>query len=343
MNTMSKSERSKAQNAKSKQDTSANGVLDAREKSHANSPAHDLNIISINLAIFSLFTALVFSYFVYFSHQLTEVKADILSKILEINAINPPQPWSFLTIPANTEYYYLQRKEILLNEFQNIKTSLQKSNLNESVEVTYGKKMQEIITQIAYFFPFKRMLDFHKDGTVTFDPNNYESIQNTENLNANVPPYTNNGKLPHNYNTEFLKEQIEHINDFHRRFTLELKDGKEKIIEAMTLANGLTKEYDKIRLVKYIESLIEYLGNHHKLAIPLGLTIVKADYIIHKASTKLIVALSFLLAINFLFGVVLPLFVEKFRMGKLFWAIPQIIFVIGISLLFSVSVYSLPI
>ena len=308
-----------------------------------NSPARDLNIISINLAIFSLFTALVFSYFVYFSHQLTEVKAEIFSKILEINAINPPHPWSFLTIPANTEYYYLKRKEILLNEFQNINANLQKSDLNKSMQVTYGKKIQEIITQLAYFFPFKRMLDFHKDGSVTFDPNNYESIQTTENLNANIPPYANNGKLPHNYNANFLKKQIDEINDFHRKFTLELKDGKEKIIEAMTLANCLTTEYDKTRLRKYIESLTEYLENHYKLAIPLGLTIVKADYFIQKASTKLIVALSFLLALNFLFGVVLPLFVEKFRTGRLYWAIPQLIFAIGIIILFSASVYSLPI
>ena len=204
MNTMSKSEHSKAQNAKSKQDTSANGVLDAREKSHANSPARDLNIISINLAIFSLFTVLVFSYFVYFSHQLTEVKAEIFSKILEINAINPPHPWSFLTIPANTEYYYLKRKEILLNEFQNINANLQKSDLDKSLQITYGKKMQEIITQFAYFFPFKRMLDFHKDGSVTFDPNNYESIQTAENLNANIPPYANNGNLPHNYTQRLI-------------------------------------------------------------------------------------------------------------------------------------------
>ena len=310
---------------------------------HVNSPARDLNIISINLAIFSLFTALVFSYFVYFSHQLTEVKAEIFSKILEINAINPPHPWSFLTIPANTEYYYLKRKEILLNEFQNINANLQKSDLNKSMQVTYGKKIQEIITQLAYFFPFKRMLDFHKDGSVTFDPNNYESIQTTENLNANIPPYANNGKLPHNYNANFLKKQIDEINDFHRKFTLELKDGKEKIIEAMTLANCLTTEYDKTRLRKYIESLTEYLENHYKLAIPLGLTIVKADYFIQKASTKLIVALSFLLALNFLFGVVLPLFVEKFRTGRLYWAIPQLIFAIGIIILFSASVYSLPI
>jgi hypothetical protein len=307
-----------------------------------NSPARDLKIISINLAIFSLFTALVFSYFVYFSHQVAAVKAEIISKILEINAINPPHPWSFLTIPANTEYYYLKRKQILLYEFQNINASLQKSNLIESMRVTYGKRMQEIITQLAYFFPFKRILDFHKDGSVTFNPNNYESIQTTENLNTNVPPYANNSKLPNNYNAEFLKKQIDEINDFHLKFTLELKDGKEQIIEAMTSANGLTTEYDKTRLRKYIESLTDYLENHYKLAIPLGLTIVKADYFIHKASTKLIVALSFLLAMNFLFGVVLPLFVEKFRIRRLYWVIPQVIFVIGIIILFSASVYSLP-
>ena len=116
-------------------------MLDAGGESRVTSPARDLNIISINLAIFSLFTALVFSYFVYFSHQLAAVKAEIFSKILEINAINPPHPWSFLTIPANTEYYYLKRKQILLNEFQNINATLQKADLTKSMQVAYGKRM----------------------------------------------------------------------------------------------------------------------------------------------------------------------------------------------------------
>jgi len=339
---MNKSERSKAQGAKSKQETSVKGVLDLRERSDANSPLRSLNIISINLSIFALFTALVFSYFVYFSHQLAEVKAEIVSKILEINAIDTPHRWSFMTIAGRSEYYYLKRKENLLKEFQSIEASLQKSNLNKSTKAAYGKRLQVIITQIAYSFPFKRMLDFHKDGSCKFDPNNYESIQSTENLNANVPPYKRIG-IPNNYDAGFLKKQIDEIMDYHRRFTLYLKDSKEKIIEAMTLANGLTEEYDKARLMQYIESLTEYLENHHKLVVPLGLTIVKGDYLIKKANVKLFGILSFLLAMNFLSGVVMPLFIEKFRTSKLFWAIPLLLFAIGIIILFSASVYSLPI
>jgi len=338
---MSKSKKLKEKTA-SEPDAPPKNLLDSRDKIKSTLPAHDLNIIRINLAIFSLFTALVFSYFVFFSHQVTEARAEIFSRILEINAINLPQPWSFMTIPANTEYFYLKRKKTLLREFNAIKTNLQKSTISKSDEIAYGKKMQEIITQLSYFFPFKRILDFHKNGSVTFDPNNYESIQAIDNLNAIAPPYARDSKTPQNYSSEFLKEQIDQIYDLNRRFTLELKDGKDKICEAMILANELTTDYDKTRLHKYIESLIEYLENHYKLAIPLGLTIVKADYYIHKASPKLIISLSLLLTMSFICGVVLPLFVEKIRASKIFWAMPLLIFAIGIIILFSASVYSLP-
>lgn len=307
---------------------------------HASAP--DLNIVRINLAIFSLFTALVFSYFVFFSHQFTEAKAEINAKILEINAIDPPQPWSFMTIPASTEYYYLKRKEQLLDEFRAINESLQKATLTKQRKAEYGSSIQAIITQLAYFFPFKRMLDFKKDGTVTFDSNNYESIQNVENLDENVPPYAKQRNLPRSYNTEFIKKQIDETNHIHRRLTMELKDGKEKIIEAMILANGLNNEYDKTRLKKYIDSLIVYLENHRNLMMPLGLAIIKSEIIQKAYSKSLIFFLSLLLTMNFLSGVILPLFVEKYRTDKKYWPIPLIIFVIGIITLFSSSIYSLP-
>jgi hypothetical protein len=67
----------------------------------------------------------VFSYFVFFEHQLTEVKADISAKIIEINAINIPHSAFSISFGGNNEYYYLKRKEILLNDFRNINRDLQ--------------------------------------------------------------------------------------------------------------------------------------------------------------------------------------------------------------------------
>lgn len=321
--------------SKSDKSNAANG------KNNQNPLAQNLSHLSVNLSIFALFTALVFSYFAYFAHQMAEVRAEIMSKILEINAIDTPHRMSFITIAGPYEYYYLNRKETLLREFQSIEQRLHNSKLDASTKAAYGKKLQEILTVISYSFPFKRMIDFDKEGKCKFDPNNYESIQSAGNLNANVPPYQRIG-VPSNYNTVFLKTQIDEINDIHRRFTLYLKDNKERIAEVMALANGLKDGYDKERLRQYIDGLIEYLENHHRLMIPLGLTIIKGDYLIKKANVTLFGVLCFLLAVNFCLGVVVPLFVEKARTNKLFWAIPLLAFAVGTTILFWVSVYSLP-
>ena len=209
------------------------------------------------------------------------------------------------------------------------------------MKAAYGKKLQEILTVISYSFPFKRMIDFDKEGNCTFNPNNYESIQSTDNLNANVPPYERIG-VPSNYDWGFLKKQIDEVNHIHVKFTLCLKDSKERIGEAMALADGLKDGYDRDRLRQYIDGLIEYLENHHRLMIPLGLTMIKGEYLIKKANVRLFRILCFLLAVIFCSGVVVPLFVEKVRVNKLVWAIPLLAFVVGITVLFWVSVYSLP-
>lgn len=204
----------------------------------------DFNAISINLSVFALFAALVFSYFAYFSHQIAGVRAEIMSRVLEINAIATPHRMSFITLAGPYEYYYLKRKEILLGEFQHIEQALQEPKLDPVKKAAYGKKLQEILTIISYSFPFKRMIDFDKEGKWTFDPNNYESIQSSDNLNANVPPYKRMGVLS-SYNTIFLKKQIDEVNHIHSRFTLYLKDSKGKIAEAMAMANGIKDDYNR--------------------------------------------------------------------------------------------------
>ena len=307
-----------------------------------NASDSDLNIMNINIAIFGLFIALTFSYFVYFSHQLTNVKFEVYSKILEINAINHPFPWSFLSISGHSEYYYIKRREILFKEFRAIKDSMHRKKLDEPTLSNYGKQVQKSITQISYFFPYKRMLDFQKNGSATFDPNRFEAIETVDNLEKNIPGYAVPPDSDKKYSPEFLKQQVNHIIESHRRFTLELIDGKDRIIHAMTLANGLNSEYDKSRLKKYIDGLIVYLEHHYRLAIPLGLTLKKYDYFINKAKPKLIIILSAILFINFLSGVVAPpLFYRKARNNRLFLVVPLLTFVVGVIILFKESIYSL--
>lgn len=336
-----KSERSTEPNPKNNRGASSQDTPHRTEAPGAATSSRDLNIISINLSIFALFAALLFSYFAYFAHQIALVRAEITAKIIEINAIATPHRMSFITLGGSNEYYYLKRKEILLREFKGIEQALQVPKLDTTRKAAYGKKLQEILTTISYSFPFKRMIDFDKEGKRTFDPNNYESIQSSDNLNTNVPPYNRIG-MPRNYDTTFLKKQIDEINDIHVRFTLYLKDSKEKVVEAMALANGLKNGHDRERLRRYIDGLIEYLENHHRLMIPLGLTIVRSDYFITKANVTLFGVLCCLLVVNFCAGVVVPLFVEKLRTNRLFWAVPLLAFVVGLTVLFWVSVYSLP-
>jgi hypothetical protein len=100
--------------------------------------------------------------------------------------------------------------------------------------------------------------------------------------------------------------------------------------------------YNRERLRLYLDGLIEYLENHYRLMIPLGLIIVRSDYLVKKANITLFGVLCCLLAVNFCAGVVLPLFVEKLRTNRLFWAVPLLAFAVGLTVLFWVSVYSLP-
>lgn len=302
--------------------------------------SRDFNAISINLSIFSLLVALVFSYFAYFSHQIAVVRSEIISKILEINAIASPHRMSFMTLAGPYEYNYLKRKEILLSEFQKIEQELQDQGLDPAKKAAYGKKLQEILTVISYSFPFKRMIDIDKHGNWIYDPNNYESIQSSDNLSTNIPPYKRLG-MPSNYNTIFLKQQIDEVNHIHSSFTLYLKDNKRNIAEALALSNGIKDDYNRERLRLYLDGLIEYLENHHRLMIPLGLIIVRNDYLVKKANLFVFCILCCLMAVNFFSGVILPLFEERLRSNKLLWAVAFVSFAVGLFVLFWIALYSL--
>ncbi len=104
--------------------------------------------ISLNFAIFSILLGITFAYLVFFSHQAAENESIISSKIVEINAINLPNPMQFLTFSGHKEYYYLRRKEVLLNEFAQLNGIIQKTN-DTKLLVVAGREIQRCITQIT--------------------------------------------------------------------------------------------------------------------------------------------------------------------------------------------------
>lgn len=275
--------------------------------------------------MFSIFLALTFAYFVYFSHQITGTQSELVVKITEINAINIPYPFQFLTISGHKEYYYKKRRDALREEFRSLKRRIDELNLSDSELAKLGKEIQRVITQIAYFFPYKRILEFKQDGSCTFDPNKHESIDTKEKINLG-----------------FLKTQIDEIYNWNYAFTLELKDGSDRISKAVILAGGFKDEYTKSRVVKYLESLVSYLEKHYELAIPLGLLIKKYEYLMSKTEKSKIVLFTILLSINFFCGVLLPLFWIILRNNMKFEILTQASFILGIILLFKEALYSLP-
>jgi hypothetical protein len=284
-----------------------------------------LSSVNFHLTIFSIFLGLTFAYFVYFSHQITDAQSEMVAKITEINAINIPYPFQFLTISGHKEYHYTKRRDALREEFRSLKRRIDELNLSESELAKLGKEIQRVITQIAYFFPYKRMLEFKQNGSCTFDPNKHESIDTKEKINLG-----------------FLKTQIDEIYNWNYAFTLPLKDGSDRISKAVILAGGFKDEYTKSRVVKYLESLVSYLEKHYELTIPLGLLIKKYEYLTSKTVKSKIVLFTILLGINFLCGVLFPLFWIRLRNNMKFEILTQASFVLGIILLFKEALYSLP-
>jgi hypothetical protein len=282
----------------------------------------NLNLINFHLGIFTIFLSLTFAYFVYFSYQINETQSEMVSKIFEINSINPPYPFQFLTVAGHEKYFYIERRDALEDEFRLLTRRLEQSNLTDEELAQIGTEIQRVITQIAYFFPYKRMIEFNKDGSAIFEPGNKQSIDTSTEINI-----------------RFLQQQIDEIYNGNYRFTLRLKDSKERIAQAMILAGGFTDDYTKSRVTKYLDSLISYLEKHYELALPLGLLTKKQEFIEERVSRQNIISFTLLLTINFLFGVLLPLFWRVNRQ-KIFELIVQGSFILGIVLLFKQALYS---
>jgi hypothetical protein len=283
-----------------------------------------LDLINIHVAIFGIFLSLTFAYFVYFSYQLTEIQSDMVSKIYEINSINVPYPWQFLSVAGHKNYFYTERREALREEFSQLERQLEVPNLSDDELKRLGSDTQRVITQIAYFFPYKKMLEFNKDGSAVFNPNNHNSID----VSAPV-------------NTEFLKQQVDEIYNWNYSFTLKLRDSKDRIARAMILSNGIDDDYTKSRLTKYLDSLIEYLSKHYELAVPLGLTIKKYDYIQEKIGKSNLALLIGLLVVNFTTGILVPMFWKVRKRGTVVEVVFLSSFIFGSIILFKEALYSI--
>jgi hypothetical protein len=282
-----------------------------------------LDLINFHVAIFAIFLSLTFAYFVYFSYQLTEIQSEMVSQIYGINSINVPYPFQFLSIAGHQKYYYIERTDALRQEFNSLEQRLQDPRLTDPELAQVGKDLQRVITQIAYFFPYKRMVEFNQDGSAVFNPNNQESIDISKPIDRN-----------------FLKQQVDEIYNWNYSFTLKLKDSKERLAQAMILANDIKDEYTKSRVTKYLDSLIAYLEKHYELAIPLGLTLKRYDYISAKLGVRDLVAFTALLVVNFVSGVLLPMFWNIERRWKLVELVFQGSFILGSILLFKEALYS---
>lgn len=280
---------------------------------------------ALQVSLFGIFVSLTFAYFVYFSHQIVEIQSNIQSKIIEINAINNPYPFQFITISGHEKYFYLERREILRNNFRALTDKLTAGEIPDQQLKELGKEIQKTITQTAYFFPYKKMIDFKKDGSSTFDPNIHESIDTKKPVN--IP---------------FLKQQVDEIYNWNYSFTFRLKDSKDQIAKAMIAAGGFQDEYTKSRVSKYLDSLINYLEEHYRLAIPLGLALKKYEYFLTKVTTWKVALLSALLLINFTTGILIPSFRKKSDYNTWLSVCSQATFIGGLLLLFSEALFSIP-
>ncbi len=285
----------------------------------------DLSRVSFNLGLFSLLLGLTFAYFVYFSHQIVGIQAELVSKITEINAINIPYPFQFLSVSGHKEYYYPKRRDALRDKFRSLTKELGRKDLSDGDLSKLGSETQKVLTQIAYFFPYKRMLDFKKDGGVSFDPNKHNSIDITGEVDI-----------------AFLKTQIDEIYNWNYVLTLPLKDARNRIVKAMVLAGGFKDEYTRTRVSKYLDSLITYLEKHYELAIPMGLMIKRYEYLLSKITKAKIVTAMGVLGSNFVLGILVPLFWKSRRDDIGLEIATQLTFGIGIILLFKEAIFSMP-
>jgi hypothetical protein len=245
------------------------------------------NVLLLNINLFSLLILMLFTFIIYFSYQKSIYYSEMLSEINEFNAIHVPYPWQFLAIKGN-KYFYKERENILVNEFEKLKRGAFDSSINKQELAEKGKQIQVIITSIAYSFPYKQMLKFNKDGSVTFDPNKSYSIDLNKDIHA-----------------KFIRTQINEIINLQYNFVNELKDGKDKVKIAIAAAANINDKYTLSRLDKYIDSLIDYFDNHYRMAVALGVTIDRWHYF-HNRLEKSNLLITILI-LNFIVGIVVLL------------------------------------
>jgi len=278
----------------------------------------DLSSINLFVSIFNIFLGLTFAYFVFFSHQMSNIQSEIFSKVIEINAINIPYPFQFITVTGQKDYFdYNKRNFLLLEEFSRITDLMEKGNLSRNELSNYGKRVQMIITHIAYSYPYKPIIEIDKDGVAILDIYRHESINTHKNIEINL-----------------LRKQVDDIYNLNYKFTLKLKKERQNIAHAMFLAGNFKDDYIKSRIGLYLDSVIYYLDKHYELVIPLGLLIKKSDYILRKFGGYKILLFTILLSVNFIFGILIPLFWNKFRNKKLFYSFAMASFVLGMIILF---------
>lgn len=287
-------------------------------------------IINISLTLFSLLFVLAFTYFIYYSNQMSNIKSELITKINEINAISPPYPTELIQITKTDNYEYLKRKEALLSDFDFIVNTISKSSIEESKKIKFGYRLQNIITQISFFYPYKRVITFEKDGSWVFDPNESRSIFNTREFSKSTPNSPENSNLPESYNSNILFEQVNQWTDLNIRFTVKLRSNKDKIIECISLAFDFVDSESKLKLAHYYNRLLDYLDEHYKNAIPLGLILTKYEYYLEKIDSGLLLYLSSSLLLILFFGVVIPLFNKKLRDHKFIWGIPILVFLFSV-------------
>lgn len=277
---------------------------------------NSVNIVSLNFAMFAVLLGMISVYFVYFVHQKSEIESDIAAKIVQINAIHTPTPLRFLSISGHKEYFYLQRKGILRKEFNNVNRKIQENlSLTDQELAILGERIQLLITQIAYSFPYKNMIEFKKNGSALF-PVSLNSIDTS----GVVSP-------------GFLNVQIDEIYHWNYAFTLALQVGKDRIAEAMMLAGGPRDEDRKSMVMKYLDSLTEdYLEPHFSLAMSLGFTIKRLEHLLSKLSKWKVLSLAGILLINFALGVISPLFIKAMQ-GTFAIICTALTFFVGIALL----------
>jgi hypothetical protein len=294
------------------------------KKSSINQPFKQENnkrdMLALNLGLFTIFLGLAFTYFIYYSQKITDIESSIENGIVEINAIYTPMPYGQIT--GHKEYYYTNRRDILKKDLIWLFTEAQDTKLSDKERGEIGIALHRTINQIAYFFPFKKLLEFKKDGSVTFYPNNQISIDTSKEVNL-----------------DFLKTQIDEIYNWNSSLTIPLRDYRNNIIDILSLEPSVT--HDKAVITSYLDKLIEYLDNHFKLGMKIGLLTKQKDRYSTKITKGKVIPIFSLVAICFIVGIVLPLIKPDLQTSRIITLIEIACFGGGFFIIFKTAIYSM--